>query len=62
MRQSGVLAAAGIVALDTGVTRLVEDHERLHKLVTGMVHIPSLIISSQLCPGSHYFLSQLWLT
>ncbi|XP_034249115.1 probable low-specificity L-threonine aldolase 2 isoform X2 [Thrips palmi] len=39
MRQSGVLAAAGIVALDTGVARLVEDHERLHKLVTAMVNM-----------------------
>lgn len=32
MRQAGVLAAAGIVALETMVDRLAEDHRRAHRL------------------------------
>ncbi len=32
MRQAGVIAAAGLVALETMVDRLVEDHERAHRL------------------------------
>jgi threonine aldolase len=35
MRQSGVLAAAGIVALQQGVDRLVEDHRRAKRLAEG---------------------------
>jgi threonine aldolase len=36
MRQAGVLAAAGIVALETMVNRLVEDHVRARKLADGL--------------------------
>ena len=32
MRQAGVLAAAGVVALETMVTRLADDHERARRL------------------------------
>jgi threonine aldolase len=32
MRQAGVIAAAGLVALDTMIGRLGEDHERAHRL------------------------------
>jgi threonine aldolase len=35
MRQVGVLCAAAKVALDTGVDRLAEDHERAARLATG---------------------------
>ncbi len=34
MRQAGVIAAAGIVALDTGVDRLAEDHTNARRLAT----------------------------
>jgi threonine aldolase len=37
MRQTGVLAAAGLVALDTMVERLVEDHENARLLAEGLV-------------------------
>lgn len=36
MRQAGVLAAAGLVALDTMVDRLAEDHVRARRLAEGL--------------------------
>src|SRR5574340_1469861 len=36
MRQAGVLAAAGLVALETMVDRLTEDHERARRLARGL--------------------------
>ncbi len=36
MRQAGVLAAAGIVALETMVERLVDDHERAARLAVAL--------------------------
>ncbi len=36
MRQAGVLAAAGIVALDTMVDRLADDHRRARRLAAGL--------------------------
>jgi threonine aldolase len=42
MRQAGVLAAAGIVALETMVDRLAEDHARALRLADGLRKIPGL--------------------
>jgi threonine aldolase len=43
MRQAGVLAAAGIVALDTMVDRLADDHRRARRLAEGLAALhPSL--------------------
>lgn len=36
MRQAGVVAAAGIVALQTGIDRLAEDHQRAQNLADGL--------------------------
>jgi threonine aldolase len=36
MRQAGVMAAAGIVALETGIDRLAEDHANAKKLAAGL--------------------------
>ncbi len=44
MRQSGVLAAAGIVALETMVERLAEDHARAQALANGLRDIPGLVL------------------
>ncbi len=44
MRQAGILAAAGIVALEKMVQRLSEDHERAQKLARGLAGIPGLDI------------------
>jgi threonine aldolase len=42
MRQAGVLAAAGIVALEQMVDRLAEDHARARKLAESLQSIPGL--------------------
>lgn len=50
MRQAGILAAAGIVALETMVDRLSEDHDRARFLAEGLANIPGLILD----PGTPY--------
>lgn len=40
MRQSGHLAAAGLVALDTGIDRLADDHANAKLLAKGLAHLP----------------------
>jgi threonine aldolase len=44
MRQVGVIAAAGIVALETMVDRLAEDHAHARLLAEGLATIPGLRI------------------
>jgi threonine aldolase len=44
MRQAGVLASAGLVALETGVTRLADDHRRARKLAEGLARVPGVNI------------------
>jgi threonine aldolase len=44
MRQAGVLAAAGIVALETMIDRLAEDHARARRLAKGLAAIPGLAV------------------
>jgi threonine aldolase len=42
MRQVGVIAAAGLVALETGVDRLREDHENARALAEGLAEMPGI--------------------
>ena len=44
MRQVGVLAAAGIVALRTMVERLADDHANARRLAEGAAQVPGLDI------------------
>jgi len=44
MRQAGILAAAGIVALECMVGRLEEDHLRARRLAHGLAKIPGLVV------------------
>ena len=44
MRQAGVLAAAGLIALRDGVARLADDHRRARKLAEGLARIPGVQI------------------
>jgi threonine aldolase len=44
MRQAGILAAAGIVALDEMVDRLAEDHANARRLAEGLAAIPELAV------------------
>jgi threonine aldolase len=48
MRQAGILAAAGLVALEENISRLSEDHERARHLASGLREIQGLILD----PGS----------
>ena len=44
MRQAGVLAAAGITALDEMVERLKDDHTRARMLADGLGQLPGLVV------------------
>lgn len=44
MRQAGVLAAAGIVALETMVDRLAEDHTNARYLAEGLASLPGIML------------------
>ena len=48
MRQAGVLAAAGIVALNEMVDRLADDHANARKLAEGLAEMPGLSIDPSL--------------
>lgn len=45
LRQSGILAAAGIVALETMIPRLAEDHAHAKQLATALQQIPGIFIN-----------------
>jgi len=47
MRQAGIIAAAGIVALEQMVDRLVEDHAHARLLADGIAHIRGLRVDVQ---------------
>lgn len=44
MRQAGIFAAAGIVALDTMVDRLADDHANARRLAEGIAALPGLAV------------------
>ena len=48
MRQAGVLAAAGIVALEEMVDRLADDHANARHLADGLAKIPGIVIDPAL--------------
>jgi threonine aldolase len=47
MRQAGILAAAGILALTEMVDRLAEDHTYARRLAEGLAHVPGLDVRPQ---------------
>lgn len=47
MRQAGVIAAAGIVALEQMVERLRDDHENAKRLAQGLADYPQLAIDAE---------------
>ncbi len=57
MRQAGVLAAAGIVALEQMVDRLGEDHARARRLAQGLAAIPGLVLDPGTPATNMVFLS-----
>ncbi|MBE3119461.1 MAG: low-specificity L-threonine aldolase [Candidatus Atribacteria bacterium] len=57
MRQAGILAAAGIVALETMTGRLSEDHARARKLADGLKQVPGLVLDPEVPATNMVFLS-----
>jgi len=57
MRQAGIIAAAGIVALEKMVNRLGEDHRRARLLAEGLARIPGLVIETDPPQTNMVFLS-----
>ena len=47
MRQAGIIAAAGIVALDSMIERLVEDHEHARLLAAGLQQFQQITIDPE---------------
>ena len=47
MRQAGIIAAAGIVALETMVDRLQEDHTNARLLADGIADLPSVVLDPE---------------
>ncbi len=50
MRQAGVIAAAGIVALETMVDRLAEDHANARRLAQGLIDIKGITLAQDDIP------------
>jgi threonine aldolase len=46
MRQAGVIAAAGIYALEHNVERLAEDHDRARRLALGLAELPGIAVDA----------------
>ncbi len=57
MRQAGILAAAGIVALEQMVDRLAEDHVRARQLAENLAAVPDLHLDVETPPTNMVFLS-----
>lgn len=47
MRQAGILAAAGIIALDKGLSRLGEDHNRANTLASMLANVDEVSVRSE---------------
>lgn len=57
MRQAGVLAAAGVVALQQNIDRLAEDHARARRLAQGLSQIPGILLDANSPYTNMVFLS-----
>ena len=57
MRQAGVLAAAGIVALETMVDRLAEDHARAQLLASKLAELPGILLDSGMPQSNMVYIS-----
>jgi threonine aldolase len=57
MRQAGILAAAGIVALEEMIDRLAVDHTNAHLLAVGLSDIPGIEVDVDLIQTNIVFFS-----
>jgi len=56
MRQAGILAAAGIYALEHMVDRLAEDHQRARNLAAGLGKNDAIVVENQVPPSNMVFI------
>jgi threonine aldolase len=57
MRQVGILAAAGIVALEEIVPRLIEDNQRAQALARGLAKNPGIVLDTKKPPSNMLYLT-----
>jgi threonine aldolase len=57
MRQAGILAAAGIIAIEEMVDKLAADHDRARRLAEGLKRVPGLILDAHLPPTNMVYVS-----
>lgn len=55
MRQAGIMAAAGIVALTEMVERLADDHAHAKMLADGLAQIPGIVVQPELVKTNMFF-------
>jgi len=55
MRQAGIIAAAGIIALNKMVDRLAEDHARARTLAEGLSSIPQILLDGMPATNMVFF-------
>jgi threonine aldolase len=56
MRQAGILAAAGIEAIENMADRLHEDHMRAHELASGLQNVEGIVVEKNPPPTNMVFL------
>jgi threonine aldolase len=57
MRQAGIIAAAGLVALDEVLPALAEDNRRAHALAMGLAEIPAIVLDPRTVETNIVFFS-----
>ena len=57
MRQAGILAAAGIIAIEEMVEHLADDHRRARRLAEGLAGISGLLLDPGLPPTNMVYIS-----
>jgi threonine aldolase len=60
MRQVGVIAAAGVYALDNMIDRLAEDHENARALADGLAAIPGVTLAPPPQSNLVFFTAEGW--
>ena len=55
MRQAGIIAAAGLVALDEMIERLADDHAHARLLAEGLATIPGIVVSPEIVQTNMVF-------
>ena len=53
MRQAGIIAAAGVYALEHNVERLAEDHANARRLAEGLAELPGISLDAEPRPDQH---------